>query len=64
MVRHGLGISLLPAFAVAGTPGLHVLDVHGTMLRWSMHLGTSSTRRPSSALGALLDLVDLHVIAL
>ncbi len=45
-------------------PGLHVLDVHGTVLRWSMHLGTSSTRRPSSALRALLDLVDLHVIAL
>ncbi|BAC68165.1 hypothetical protein AQJ43_30155 [Streptomyces avermitilis] len=51
----------------ARTPGLHVLDVldvHGTMLRWSMHLGTSSTRRPSSALRALLELVDLHVIAL
>ncbi|MEU2358468.1 hypothetical protein ABZ599_36775, partial [Streptomyces misionensis] len=39
-------------------------DVHDTTLRWSMHLGTSSTRRPSSALRALLDLVDLHVIAL
>ncbi|MFD5450540.1 hypothetical protein [Streptomyces sp. NPDC127100] len=43
---------------------MHVLDVDGTMLRWSMYLGTSSTRRPSSALRALLDLVDLHVIAL
>ena len=67
LVRHGLGIAFLPAFAVARTPGLHVLDVldvDGTMLRWSMHLGTSSTRRPSSALRALLDLVDLHVIAL
>jgi DNA-binding transcriptional LysR family regulator len=64
LVRHGLGIAFLPAFAVARTPGLHVLDVHGTVLRWSMHLGTSSTRRPSSALRALLDLVDLHVIAL
>jgi DNA-binding transcriptional LysR family regulator len=67
LVRHGLGIAFLPAFVVARTAGLHVLDVldvHGTMLRWSMHLGTSSTRRPSSALRALLDLVDLHVIAL
>lgn len=64
LVRHGLGIAFLPAFAVARTPGLHVLDVHDTMLRWSMHLGTSSTRRPSSALRALLDLVDLHVLAL
>lgn len=64
LVRHGLGIAFLPAFAVARTPGLQVLNVHGTMLRWSMHLGTSSTRRPSSALRALLDLVDLHVIAL
>ncbi len=67
LVRHGLGIAFLPEFAVARTPGLHVLDVldvHDTMLRWSMHLGTSSTRRPTSALGALLDLVDLHVIAL
>jgi len=70
LVRHGLGIAFLPAFAVARTPGLHVLDVldvldvHDTTLRWSMHLGTSSTRRPSSALRALLDLVDLHVIAL
>ncbi|MFG2357298.1 hypothetical protein [Streptomyces sp. NPDC048521] len=45
-------------------PGLHVLDIHDAMLRWSMHLGTSSTRRPSAALRALLDLVDLHVIAL
>ncbi|WP_265565996.1 LysR substrate-binding domain-containing protein [Streptomyces hygroscopicus] len=67
LVRHGLGIAFLPAFAVARTPGLHVLDVLDvldTTLRWSMHLGTSSTRRPSSALRALLDLVDLHVIAL
>ncbi|MFF0110650.1 LysR substrate-binding domain-containing protein [Streptomyces hirsutus] len=64
LVRHGLGIAFLPAFAVARTPGLHVLDVDGTMLRCSMHLGTSSTRRPSSALRALLDLVDLHVIVL
>ncbi len=64
LLRHGLGIAFLPAFAVARTPGLHVLDVLDTVLRWSMHLGTSSTRLPSSALRALLDLVDLHVIAL
>ncbi|MGW0167747.1 LysR substrate-binding domain-containing protein [Streptomyces sp. NPDC003343] len=38
LVRHGLGTAFLPAFAVARTPGLHVLhvlDVHDTMLRWS-----------------------------
>ncbi|MGW2641867.1 hypothetical protein [Streptomyces sp. NPDC001348] len=45
-------------------PPLHVLDVDDTTLRRSMRLGTSSTRRPSSALRALLDLVDLRVIAL
>ncbi|MFC9930834.1 hypothetical protein [Streptomyces sp. NPDC127190] len=37
---------------------------HDTVLRWSMHLGTSTTRPPGSALRAMIELVDLHVIAL
>ena len=64
LVRHGPGVAVLPAFAVARATGPHVLDVHGTVPRWSTRLGASSTRRPSSALRALLDLVDLHVITL
>ncbi|MFD4610483.1 LysR substrate-binding domain-containing protein [Streptomyces sp. NPDC058440] len=43
LVLHGLGIAFLPAFAVARTPGLHVLDVQDTR---SAGACISARRRP------------------
>lgn len=63
LVRNGLGLAFLPAFAVPRTPELRLLDVHGSDLRWTTYLGTATNRRPSSALQALLDLVDSHVLS-
>lgn len=60
LVRNGLGLAFLPAFAIPRTPDLRVIDVHGADLRWTTYLGTASNRRPSAALQALLDLADRH----
>ncbi|WP_377273681.1 LysR family transcriptional regulator [Peterkaempfera sp. SMS 1(5)a] len=64
LVRHGLGVAFLPVFAVPQTAELRMLSVRGPALRWSIHLGTPSARRPSAAVRALVALVDAHVRAL
>ncbi|WP_367041382.1 LysR family transcriptional regulator [Streptomyces sp. Je 1-332] len=64
LVRNGLGLTFLPAFAVPRMPELRVLEVHECDLRWTTYLGTASNRRPSSALQALMDLVDDHALSL
>ncbi|WTG06683.1 LysR substrate-binding domain-containing protein [Streptomyces sp. NBC_01589] len=57
-VRYGLGITLLPEFAAPDTPDLRVLAVGDHTLRWTLSIATSSTRRPSRPLRALLALAD------
>lgn len=59
-VRCGLGITLLPEFAVPDTPDLSVLAVGDETLRWTLSIATSSTRRPSAPLRALLELADAY----
>jgi DNA-binding transcriptional LysR family regulator len=61
LVRHGLGVAFLPVFAVPRTAELRMLSIRGPALSWSIHLGTSSVRRPAAALRALLELVNAHV---
>ncbi|GAA2632637.1 LysR family transcriptional regulator [Dactylosporangium fulvum] len=64
-VRNGLGVALIPRFAVppGDAPpgdGLTVLPVTGTRLRWTFGVATASARRQSAALRALLEMVDAH----
>ncbi|MCX4461964.1 LysR family transcriptional regulator [Streptomyces sp. NBC_01340] len=59
-VRCGLGITLLPEFAVPDTPDLSVLAVGDETPRWTLSIATSSTRRPSAPLRALLELADAY----
>ncbi|MCW2796857.1 LysR family transcriptional regulator [Nocardioides sp.] len=56
-IRHGLGIALLPRFAVGEDDAVVALRVAGADLDWPMSLATPGDRTPSRATAALLDLV-------
>ncbi|WP_344980568.1 LysR family transcriptional regulator [Streptosporangium fragile] len=61
-VGHGLGVALLPTFAVPyGDPKVRVLPVADRLMSWSLSVATAAARRPSAALSALLTMVDRHV---
>lgn len=57
-VQRGLGIALLPQFAVAQAPDAAVLQLSDRSLLWALSMATSSTRRLSAPARAFLDLVD------
>jgi DNA-binding transcriptional LysR family regulator len=57
-VRNGLGIAILPRFAVRGDQGLELLEVTGADLDWPLGVATSAVRAPSAAARALLALID------
>ncbi|MEV0562314.1 LysR substrate-binding domain-containing protein [Dactylosporangium sp. NPDC050588] len=59
-VRNGLGVALIPRFAVGSGDGLVTLPVAGAGLRWTFGVATASERGPSAAVRALLDMVDAH----
>ncbi|MGI5176950.1 LysR family transcriptional regulator [Dactylosporangium sp. CA-152071] len=59
-VRNGLGVALIPRFAVRSGDGLVTLPVTGAGLRWTFGVATASARGPSAAVRALLDMVDAH----
>jgi DNA-binding transcriptional LysR family regulator len=56
-VRRGLGVALLPRFALADLDDLRVLPVTGADLEWPVFLATLADRVPSAAAAALIDLV-------
>lgn len=61
-VRQGLGVAIMPSFAASPhDPRLAVLPLAGPAPHWTLHAATSSARRPSAALRALLRLVDGYV---
>ncbi|MEZ0072681.1 LysR family transcriptional regulator [Planotetraspora sp. GP83] len=61
-VREGLGIAVVPEFAVVNEPGLSIVYLADTVLIWPLVLATSAARRPSAAVRALLDLVDSYLL--
>jgi DNA-binding transcriptional LysR family regulator len=61
LVRHGLGIAILPRFAVPEDRGLDLLTVTGADLDWPLGVATSAVRAPSAAARALLALIDDHL---
>jgi DNA-binding transcriptional LysR family regulator len=60
-VRHGLGIALLPRFAVELDEGLVLKRLTGVDLDWPLGVAISTVRAPAAAAKALLALMDRHV---
>jgi DNA-binding transcriptional LysR family regulator len=60
-VGEGLGIAVLPRFAVPEGLGVVLLPVAGADLDWPLGVAASAVRTPSAAARALLALVDDHV---
>jgi DNA-binding transcriptional LysR family regulator len=61
-VRHGVGVAIMPAFAVTGDGAVRTLKVKDQSLEWSLHLATPRKRKPTAAVRALLGLVDSHLL--
>jgi DNA-binding transcriptional LysR family regulator len=60
-VRHGLGIAILPRFAVPDEVDLVVRPVADADLDWPLGVATSAVRGPSAAARALLGMIDDHL---
>ena len=60
-VRHGLGVAILPRFAVPDESDLVVLPVADADLDWPLGIATSAVRAPSAAARALLGMIDDHL---
>ncbi len=62
LVRPGVGIAILPPYAIARYEGLHAVKIRGHDFRWSLNAVVTRRRRQTMATAALLDLVDDHLI--
>ena len=62
-VRHGLGIALLPRFALRGAAGVAVLEVDDADLVWPLSLAVPADRAPSAAARAMIGLAREYVTA-
>ncbi|MDR7278712.1 LysR family transcriptional regulator [Catenuloplanes atrovinosus] len=61
-VRHGLGVSIMPAFSVpADHPGLKGLPIDGPELWWTLSVATATRRRPTAATRTFLELAADYV---
>jgi DNA-binding transcriptional LysR family regulator len=60
-VGEGLGVAVLPRFAVPESLGVVLLPVTGADLDWPLGVATSAVRAPSAAARALLALIDDYV---
>ncbi len=60
-VAHGVGLGILPEYAVAAIDSIRVVPISAESFRWSLYLATLRKRKPSAALRALLGLVSTHL---
>ncbi|WP_433165141.1 LysR family transcriptional regulator [Kribbella sp. CA-247076] len=60
-VAHGVGLGILPGYAVAGIDSIRIVRIADEEFRWSLYLATLRKRKPSAALRALLGLVSAHL---
>jgi DNA-binding transcriptional LysR family regulator len=56
-VRVGLGVAVVPELEPANAPGVVEKPIAGADLKWTLSVVTTSGRRPSRAVTALLDLL-------
>ncbi|MFH7341130.1 LysR family transcriptional regulator [Streptomyces sp. KHY 26] len=55
-VRHGLGVALLPRFALRAAEDVATLTVHDADLNWPLSLAVASGHRPGAAARALIEM--------
>jgi DNA-binding transcriptional LysR family regulator len=60
-LTHGVGLGILPEYAVAGLDSVRVVPVEGETFEWSLYMATLRKRKPTAALRALLALVAAHL---
>jgi DNA-binding transcriptional LysR family regulator len=60
-VRHGVGIAIVPPFAVRGDDAVRTLKIKDQDLEWSLHVAVPRKRKPTAAVRALVGLVDAHL---
>jgi DNA-binding transcriptional LysR family regulator len=60
-LTHGVGLGILPKYAVSGFEQLRVVPVAGETFQWSLYMATLQRRKPTAALRALLGLVGSHL---
>nr|WP_238355443.1 LysR family transcriptional regulator [Kribbella sandramycini] len=60
-LAHGVGLGILPAYAVAGLDTVRVVPIADQTFEWSLYMATLRKRKPTAALRALLGLVGAHL---
>jgi DNA-binding transcriptional LysR family regulator len=60
-LAHGVGLGILPEYAVAGLQQLRVVPITDETFQWSLYMATLQRRKPTAALRALLGLVGGHL---
>ena len=60
-LTHGVGLGILPRYAVDGLDGVRVVPIADESFQWSLYMATLKKRRPTAALRALLALVSRHL---
>jgi DNA-binding transcriptional LysR family regulator len=60
-VAHGVGLGVLPGYAVAGVDAIRVVPIKDESFQWSLYMATLKKRKPTAALRALLGLVSTHL---
>ncbi|ONI67175.1 hypothetical protein BWI15_28860 [Kribbella sp. ALI-6-A] len=60
-VRHGVGLGILPGYAIAGEEAIRAVPIKDQDFQWSLYMATLRKRKPSVALRALLGLVVSHL---
>jgi DNA-binding transcriptional LysR family regulator len=61
-VQAGVGIAILPPYAIARHEGLRAVKIREHDFRWSLNAVVARRRRQTMAAAALLNLVDSHLI--
>ncbi|HEY4568308.1 MAG TPA: LysR family transcriptional regulator [Kribbella sp.] len=60
-LTHGVGLAILPAYAVARVAGVGAVPIAGERFEWSLYMATLKRRKSTAALRALLGLVGAHL---
>jgi DNA-binding transcriptional LysR family regulator len=60
-VRHGVGVAIVPPFAVSGDDAVRTVRIKDQTLEWSLHMAATRRRRLTAAMQALYGLVEPHL---